>query len=118
MTRVSENSKSGILNYNLSRAKEKLEGLQIKGAGLKRIARPSDDPAGSVDLLALRSHLTDNRQFVRNLNYAKSYLELTENAVSDLYQILLRAREISIAQSLVLSIQRCERVLQKRSINS
>ena len=99
MTRVSENSKSGLLDYNLSRAKEKLEGLQIKGSSLKRIARLSDDPAGSVNLLALRSQLTDNKQFVRNLNYVKSHLELTENAISDLFNILARAKEVSIAQA-------------------
>ena len=99
MTRVSENSKNEILNYNLSRTKKKLEGLQIKGATLKKIARPSDDPAGNVDLLTLRSHLTDNKQFIRNLHYAKSYLELTENAISDLSNILSRAKEISIAHS-------------------
>ena len=99
MTRVSENSKNNILNYNLSRAKEKLEGLQFKGSTLKRIARPSDDPAGNVDLLALRSRLADNGQFLRNLNYAKTHLEFTENALSDLSDIFVRAKEISIAQS-------------------
>ena len=99
MTRVSENSKSGIFNYNLAQAKEKLEGLQLKGSSLKRIARPSDDPAGSVSLMALRSHLTDNRQFVRNLNYAKSHLELTESAIRDLSNVIARAKEIAIAYS-------------------
>ena len=53
----------------------------------------------ALNCLTLRSQLTDNQQFIRNLNYAKSYLELTENAISDLSNILARAKEIAIAQS-------------------
>ena len=99
MTRVSENSKNAVLNYNLSRVKKKLEGLQIRGASLKKIVKPSDDPSGNIDLLTLRSQLTDNKQFIRNLNYSRSYLELTENAISDLSNVLVRAKEIAIRQS-------------------
>ena len=99
MTRVSENSKHGVLNYNLSQVKKKLEGLQIRGASLKKIVKPSDDPSGNIDLLMLRSQLTDNKQFIRNLNYSRSYLELTENAISDLSNLLVRAKEIAIRQS-------------------
>ena len=99
MTRVSENSKNAILSYNLARAKEKLEGLQIKGSSLKKLSKISDDPYGGIDLLALRSHLADNQQFVRNLNYAKSHLEQTESAISDLSEVLSRAKEIAIAYS-------------------
>ena len=99
MTRVSENSKNNILNYNLSRVKEKLERMQLKGSTLKRISQPSDDPAGNVDLLALRSRVADNEQFVRSLNYAKNHLEFTENALSDLANIFIRVKEIAIAQS-------------------
>ena len=99
MTRVSDNSKHEVLNHNLARTKEKLENLQIKGSSLKRMIRPSDDPAGNVSLMTLRSRLTNNEQFLRNLNYAKSHLELTENAVSDLSNVISRAKEISLAHS-------------------
>lgn len=99
MARVSENSKNNILNNNLSRVKERLEGLQLKGSTLKRIRKPSEDPAGNVSLMSLRSKISNNQQFVRNINHAKSHLELTENAISGVSDILLRAKEIAIAQS-------------------
>ena len=99
MARVSENSKNSILNYNLARSKKKLEGLQLKGSTLKKIRKPSDDPVGNVNLMTLRSKISNNQQFIRNINHAKYHLELTENAISSLSDVLLRARELAIAQS-------------------
>ena len=99
MTRVSENSKNAIINNNLSRVKEKLENLSIKGSTFKKISKPSDDPVGNVNLLSIRSSLNDNQQFMRNLNYAKTRVDLNENAISNLSEIILRAKEIAIAQS-------------------
>lgn len=99
MTRVSENSNHASLQYALSRAKAKLENLQLKGSSLKRIVKPSDDPIGNVDILTMRSRLEDNGQFKRNINYATAFLEFTENAIGDLTEILSKAKEIAIAQS-------------------
>lgn len=99
MTRVSENSNHASLHYSLSRAKRKLEDLQLKGSSLKKIVKPSDDPVGNIDILSLRSRLRDNDQFKRNVNYSQAYLEFTENAIADLSDIMAKAKEIAIAQS-------------------
>ena len=99
MTRVAENTRHGIVGHHLARAKEKLQELQLQGATLKRILRPSDDPAGNVRLMRLRTQLANNRQFVRNLDYARSHVELTENALGDLAKVISRAKEIALAQS-------------------
>lgn len=99
MTRVSENSNTAALNYSLSRAKRKLEDLQLKGSSLKRMVKPSDDPIGNVDVLGLRSRVSDNGQFRRSVHYAQSFLEYSENAISDLANIMSKAKEIAIAQS-------------------
>ncbi|MCY4644804.1 MAG: flagellar hook-associated protein FlgL [Bacteriovoracales bacterium] len=99
MTRISENSKNEFLNRSMTRAQKKLGDLQIKGASLKKMIRPSDNPFGSVDLLELRSNLTDNEQFARNLNYAKHYFGLTEIVLTDLTDILIRAKELAVAQA-------------------
>lgn len=99
MTRVSENSNHASLNYSLSKAKKRLEDLQLKGSSLKRMVKPSDDPIGNVDLLSLRSRIKDNGQYKRNVNYASAYLEFTENAIADLSEIIGKAKEIAVAQS-------------------
>ncbi len=99
MTRVSENSNTATIGYALTKTKRKLEDLQMKGASLKRIVKPSDDPIGNVDLIGMRSRLKDNDQMKRNISYAQTYLEFSENAVAELTDIMNKAKEIAIAQS-------------------
>jgi len=99
MSRVSDTSSSSALRFAMNRVKEKLEDLHIKGASLKKIVKPSDDPIGNVELLALRSQKADNTQFIRNNNYAQVNLEYTDAALSDITEILNKVKEIAIAQS-------------------
>lgn len=99
MSRVSENSNSHALNYSIGKAKAKLEDLQLKGSNLKNIQKPSDDPLGSTEVLTFRSRKADSEQYYRNSLVAKTQLEYTENALNDLNDVLLRAKEITIAQS-------------------
>jgi flagellar hook-associated protein 3 FlgL len=99
MTRVSENSSSNAIQYSLHRTKRKLEDLQLKGADLKNIHKPSDDPIGNTEVLAIRSKKSDNIQFGKNISYANTMLTISENALSDLSEVLLKAKELAIAQS-------------------
>jgi flagellar hook-associated protein 3 FlgL len=99
MTRVSENSSYHAINYSTGKGKEKLEDLQIKGANLKRIQKPSDDPIGNIELLSVRSKDIDNEQYLRNANYAKTQLSYTEAALDEVYNALVKAKEIAIGQS-------------------
>ncbi|MDH4467736.1 MAG: flagellar hook-associated protein FlgL [Bacteriovoracaceae bacterium] len=99
MSRVSENSSHQSVGHSLSKAKSKLEDLQVKGSNLKNVQKPSDDPIGSTDVLLLRSRLADSDQYMKNAHMAKTSLEYTENAVSDIFDLLLRAKEIAVAQS-------------------
>lgn len=83
----------------MSKSKNKLEDLQLKGTSLKRITKPSDDPVGNVQLLSMRSTGVDNDQYLRNANYAGTYMEFTESSLEDLSELLLKAKEIAIGQS-------------------
>ena len=99
MTRVSENSSKGILNYNLNRAKRKLENLQLQGSNLKTLARPSDNPLGKVESLSITSVLNNNQQYARGINMATLLVNATERALEGLTDILVRAKEIAVSQS-------------------
>ena len=99
MTRVSENSTQHSVNYSVGKAKSKLEDLQIKGSNLKRIQKPSDDPVGNVELLLLRSKNTDSEQYGRNSSFARIQLNMTESALEDLYEIVVKAKEIAVTQA-------------------
>lgn len=99
MSRVSENSSTASIKFALNKAKSKLEDLQLKGSTLKNINRPSDAPLDSVESLSIKSTQADNKQFLRNINHAKLNLNITETSLQQLTDILVKAKEIAIAQS-------------------
>lgn len=99
MSRVSENSSSSAVNHSLNRIKTKMEDLQIKGSTLKQITKPSDNPISNVEALAITSQLTDSTQYMRNADYASMYLSITEKSLEEISDLLVKAKEIAIAQS-------------------
>ena len=99
MTRVSENSSSASLKYALNKTKAKVEDLQLKGSTLKQITRPSDNPISNVEAMALTSSTNDNVQYLKNADFALLNLSVSEKSIEELTDILVKAKEIAIAQS-------------------
>ena len=99
MTRVSENSSTAALKHSLNRAKTKVEDLQLKGSSLKAITRPSDNPVSNVEALAITSASNDNVQYLKNSDFALLNLNVTEKSLEELTDIIIKAKEIAIAQS-------------------
>lgn len=99
MTRVSENSSVNSIQHAVGKTKSRLEDMQIKGSTLKRIMKPSDDPIGNADLLAIRSQNIDAGQYLRNVNFAQTHLNFTETVLGELTDILTKAKELAIGQS-------------------
>lgn len=99
MSRVSENSSTAALKFSLGKSKSKLENLQMKGSTLKDITRPSDNPISNVEALAISSRVSDNKQYLRNADYALLHLNVTEKSLEQLTDLLTKAKEIAISQS-------------------
>lgn len=99
MSRVSENSSVAAINYAVGKTKSKVEDLQLKGSTLKRVAKPSDDPVGNVELLSIRSQNIDANQYMRNLNFAQTQLSYTENVLEEMTDLLNKAKELAIGQA-------------------
>ena len=102
MSRVSENSSINSINYAVGKTKGRLEDLQLKGSTLKRVSKPSDDPIGNTELLAIRSQNIDAEQYLRNLNFAKTQLSYTENVLEEMTDLLVKAKELAIGQASTL----------------
>src|SRR5690606_11787867 len=73
--------------------------LQNQAATQKRINKPSDDPLASARVLAARTEERGNTQFIKNINNARSFLEFSDQSLSELGDILVRATELAISQS-------------------
>jgi flagellar hook-associated protein 3 FlgL len=99
MSRVSENSAINSINYAVGKTKGRVEDLQLKGSTLKRVAKPSDDPIGNVELLSIRSQNIDADQYMRNLNFAQTSLSYSENVLEEITDLLSKAKELAIGQA-------------------
>jgi len=76
-----------------------MEGLQRQSATLKKMNAPSDDPVGAAKVMEMRTDKVNNDQFIRNAKLAETFLANTDLAVSELADIVVRAKEIAIGQS-------------------
>jgi flagellar hook-associated protein 3 FlgL len=97
--RVTEGTNFDIVRESIRKSKEKMEGLQHQSTTLKKINQPSDDPIAAAKLLELRTDKVNNEQYVFNGQMAGTFLNNTDIAISDLTEIVLRAKEIALNQS-------------------
>ena len=70
MTRITTASLATTTERNLQAAMTRLATIQNKAGTQKEISRPSDDPAGTANVMALRAHQRQNEQFSRNVQDA------------------------------------------------
>jgi flagellar hook-associated protein 3 FlgL len=62
----------------------------------KRILTPSDDPAGSVQVLNLNQSISRIEQFQSNIEYAKNRLSLSDGTLQGVTNSLQRVRELAV----------------------
>ena len=74
----------------------RLAGTQLQLASGKRINKPSDDPTGAAQLLGLSESLKVTGQYQKNIDYARSRLELEDAALGSVGDALQRARELAV----------------------
>lgn len=80
-----------------------MENLQLQSSTLRRVNTPSDDPISATKILELRTEKQNNDQFQANSKMAQTFLENTDHCLSDLEELVIRAKEIAIGQSSIVS---------------
>lgn len=84
---------------NVGKNRSEMSDLQNQAATLKRVTKPSDDPLAAARVLTQRTEQKGNEQFVKNINNAKSFLEFTDQSLSELSELLTRAKELALSQA-------------------
>ncbi|MEO0335034.1 MAG: flagellar hook-associated protein FlgL [Pseudomonadota bacterium] len=97
--RVADKMNFEQVNTNLRKNRSSMSELQNQAATQKRVTKPSDDPIASQRVLGARVDLTGAEQFGKSLNYAKSFLDFTDQSLGELTDILVRAKELAISQA-------------------
>lgn len=81
---------------NLNTNTMRLDEAQRKLYTGRKINAPSDDPAGLVKSLRLRTALNENEQYLSNINEAKSFMDTTDAALNNINEVLQRMRELAV----------------------
>jgi len=70
--------------------------LQEKLATGRRISRPSDSPIDFTLSLSIRANITQGRTFMRNINSARTSLEIAETTMGNLTETLKDVRTLAL----------------------
>ncbi|MBP8984755.1 MAG: flagellar hook-associated protein FlgL [Syntrophobacterales bacterium] len=99
VTRVTENMKYFLLTNNLSSVQDRCGELMLQLSTLKRINKPSDDPAGMTTVMNYRDMLASMEQYGRNIDGSASWLNITESTLSSVNDILVKIQEMALSQA-------------------
>jgi flagellar hook-associated protein 3 FlgL len=97
--RVTQKMITNQVNSNLSKNIEKLMKTQGRISSGKQINQASDDPVGMAKILDYRKTLDTIDQYGRNISQARSGLEAGESTLSDIGELLTRAKELALSQA-------------------
>lgn len=97
--RVADKMAYDQVNRAISKNRSEMANLQNQAATQKRVTKPSDDPVSASRVLGSRIELRGSEQYIKNLNYAKGFLDFTEQSLGELTEIFVRAKELAISQA-------------------
>ena len=80
----------------LNKGLEQLESISGRLAAGKKLLVPSDDPIGTGNVLRMHRGLAETRQYVANADYGIGMMLAADSALTDLTEILQRARELAV----------------------
>lgn len=97
--RITNNMLVNNMIYHIGNNLSRMETYQERLTTGKKIAVPSDDPVVAARALKLRTDVSQIKQHKTNVQDAMSWLEITESALSNVGDILQRARELAVQGS-------------------
>lgn len=92
--RITENMRYQNFLSQIGLAQQRYLKAQEKVATGKKVNSPSDDPAAASDILRINSEGQVDDQYLRNLTFAKSKLQLTDGVLDSVEQLVERAVQL------------------------
>lgn len=94
--RITTNQMARNILYNLNENSQKTDVLQRQMSSGKRVTVPSDDPNSAIKILHLKTALTQNDQYQRNLQDGQGWLQTTESTLNSVEQIVSDAQTLAV----------------------
>lgn len=94
--RVTDKMNQNQILKNIQKSRSELAQLQNQAATGKKLTTPSEDPAGATKVLVNRTEQKNLEQFDKNINSAKSFMDMTESTLAQLSDSLIRSKELAL----------------------
>ncbi|MEN6349756.1 MAG: flagellar hook-associated protein FlgL, partial [Syntrophomonas sp.] len=96
MMRITNKMMVNSLNRNINTNMINMDKYQTQLSTTRRINRPSDDPAGLVKSLRLRTNLNEGEQYLANIDESLGFLDTTDAALNNVNEIMQKTRELTV----------------------
>jgi flagellar hook-associated protein 3 FlgL len=96
LNRVTTQTMAAAAQLNLQAGSAKLAALQDKATNLTNITRPSDDPTGLANSLAVRGQISAAGQYSNNINDGNGWLTTADSALGQATNILNQVRDLTV----------------------
>jgi flagellar hook-associated protein 3 FlgL len=97
--RIADSMKYSNTKDALGRNRSEMSELQTQAASQKRVNKPSDDPVGTTQLMNSRTEVKGISQYLKNLDFAQSFLNFTDQSLDEITGTLNRAKELTLSQA-------------------
>ncbi|APJ04364.1 flagellar hook-associated protein FlgL [Silvanigrella aquatica] len=97
--RISEQYRYGTTLDRIGNVKSIADDVNDTAISARKLKRISDDPVATIRVLRNRTRITNLDQYRKSLDFGRGYLAKTEDALTSIYDSLIRAKELSIQQS-------------------
>ncbi len=94
--RVTMNTMYDQINTDLGKIVEKQANTNSSIASGRIYHRPSDAPVALTHALNLRNSIHETKQYSRNIQYGKGWIETSESALSQIQDRLIRAKTLAV----------------------
>lgn len=85
--------------YNINNNMSRLDKAQQQQSTQSKIELPSDDPEIATQAVKYRNYVSTVEQYQKNVNDATSWMKVTEGALSDLHDVVMRIRDLTVQAS-------------------
>lgn len=99
MIRSTRNGLNDMISQNLFRLNSRLSLAEEQAATGRKVNRPSDNPPVIAESHRLYTTIEDQVYYKKNSEYADSLLSVMDTALSNVSDIIVRAREIAVAMA-------------------
>lgn len=97
--RVTQNTTANLVLNNLQVIRQRTEDLEQQSSTGVKVSKPSDDPVTSQQILHLKQLIAQGDQYQRNISNGSAWLSMGESAMSEMGNVLSRAKELTVQMS-------------------